>query len=477
MVMAAAVASMRPDASAGWRRASRGYTRGILEEFERAQGGAMRALRRRLAAGLTMGLAAGAADASGIQMEGIGARALGMGGAFTAVADDSSAVYWNPAGLAQLSGRGMSAGLYSMSTWMDMDMGVMNVDPMMYRPEKGDVFAKVYPSEPHHFDDDDVFWPSAATAPEFTAYWNRGRYTLGFGLMTLGGAYSDYEGSGMDMLSGARVDASIYSLFGLVDFNSSIGIQVTDRLNLGFGVDVLVGYLNLDVDKDYLGSTLASQPDYRLDVESESLGFGLQGVFGVQYRLLPRVTVGAVYRSGSRMRLEGETTAKFNGLREDSDQNTRFRYPPTWALGIAWQATDRLLLSADWQGVDWTKFYWPAGRVDYDHPGALLQSVNNDPGWFADDIYRVGAEYRIDQRWTVRGGVYREESGGLPQDFENITYTVSGKMRMANVGVSHRWQHWTGDFLVGTMWGTTSNDSMDHRCLTLALTFRRSFGS
>jgi hypothetical protein len=34
---------------------------------------------------------------------GIGARAKGMSGAFTAVADDASAVFWNPAGLAQLT--------------------------------------------------------------------------------------------------------------------------------------------------------------------------------------------------------------------------------------------------------------------------------------------------------------------------------------------------------------------------------------
>ena len=34
---------------------------------------------------------------------GIGARAMSMAGAFTAVADDASAVFWNPAGLAQLT--------------------------------------------------------------------------------------------------------------------------------------------------------------------------------------------------------------------------------------------------------------------------------------------------------------------------------------------------------------------------------------
>jgi hypothetical protein len=34
----------------------------------------------------------------------VGARATGMGGSFTAVADDASAVYWNPAGISRLSG-------------------------------------------------------------------------------------------------------------------------------------------------------------------------------------------------------------------------------------------------------------------------------------------------------------------------------------------------------------------------------------
>jgi hypothetical protein len=35
--------------------------------------------------------------------KGVGAKALSMGGAFTSIADDTSAMYWNPAGLAYLS--------------------------------------------------------------------------------------------------------------------------------------------------------------------------------------------------------------------------------------------------------------------------------------------------------------------------------------------------------------------------------------
>ncbi len=71
-------------------------------------------MRKALLVGLTLALVG--AFAAGLQAwaaEGIGAgstyqfgvdaRALGMGGAFVAVADSYSATYWNPAGLAQLS--------------------------------------------------------------------------------------------------------------------------------------------------------------------------------------------------------------------------------------------------------------------------------------------------------------------------------------------------------------------------------------
>jgi hypothetical protein len=43
---------------------------------------------------------------------GVGARALGMGGAFVSVADDASAIYWNPAGLTFLK-RGQVMGMHA----------------------------------------------------------------------------------------------------------------------------------------------------------------------------------------------------------------------------------------------------------------------------------------------------------------------------------------------------------------------------
>ena len=38
--------------------------------------------------------------ANGLNLNSIGTRALAMGGAFVGLADDFSAIYWNPAGIA-----------------------------------------------------------------------------------------------------------------------------------------------------------------------------------------------------------------------------------------------------------------------------------------------------------------------------------------------------------------------------------------
>lgn len=50
-----------------------------------------------------------ASDAGAFLRIGAGARALAMGGAFTAIADDATAAYWNPAGLTQIEKQEVSS--------------------------------------------------------------------------------------------------------------------------------------------------------------------------------------------------------------------------------------------------------------------------------------------------------------------------------------------------------------------------------
>ena len=49
--------------------------------------------------------------AAGVDLTGIGARAMAMGGNYRSIADDWSAMYWNPAGLAYTQGLGIGASL------------------------------------------------------------------------------------------------------------------------------------------------------------------------------------------------------------------------------------------------------------------------------------------------------------------------------------------------------------------------------
>lgn len=61
---------------------------------------------------------------------GAGARSLGMGKAFVGLSDDSSATYWNPAGLTQLKRREFMV-LYSL-LWEDTDYGFISyIHPLM----------------------------------------------------------------------------------------------------------------------------------------------------------------------------------------------------------------------------------------------------------------------------------------------------------------------------------------------------------
>lgn len=80
-----------------------------------------------LAATLAIAIASGCPPASAYEARpggfrdafdlGVGARSMGMGGAYTAIADDATATYWNPAGLARITHKQTA----SMRSFLDLD--------------------------------------------------------------------------------------------------------------------------------------------------------------------------------------------------------------------------------------------------------------------------------------------------------------------------------------------------------------------
>jgi hypothetical protein len=95
---------------------------------------------------------------------GLGVRAQGMGGAFAAVADDASAVFWNPAGLARARG----ADVLTSGQWLSLDrkqysvsastnsrgglgfgfaLIYAGVDDLKARTGSGDIFGEIDDSE------------------------------------------------------------------------------------------------------------------------------------------------------------------------------------------------------------------------------------------------------------------------------------------------------------------------------------------
>src|ERR1700728_1659134 len=63
-----------------------------------------------------LSLPAGDAKAVGFRLPNQDPEAIARGNAFVATADNPSAIYYNPAGITQLEGQNVSAGLYLIST-------------------------------------------------------------------------------------------------------------------------------------------------------------------------------------------------------------------------------------------------------------------------------------------------------------------------------------------------------------------------
>jgi len=164
--------------------------------------------------------------ANGLNLNGLGARAISMGGAFVGLADDYSAVFWNPAGMAQFKNKtlGFSGDLIMPTATYKLEMlGMTLIDAQAK--------SNMYPSG-------------------IAAYYHplSDKLVAGIGIYTPSGLGAEWEGSDFFVPLLTPLQSQSYkqkSFIAVVTISPAVAYQVSDAVSVGASLNINYGFFNL----------------------------------------------------------------------------------------------------------------------------------------------------------------------------------------------------------------------------------------
>lgn len=341
---------------------------------------------------------------NGLNEYAFNAKPYGMAGADLAVSDDSSAFNVNPSGLVQIKGSAFDFNFEPYINTLNRHTDKLGND---VRPDAayGVVFGGGY----------------ATRLKDSKA-------VIGAGFFAQGGAGLAYP----DLITpfGTRDDFS--SKLGTVKLVPGIGWQATDSLSLGIslGLSYSLGRQKVFPDTSFAAPTPESQPFHGFRVDSLS-GFSANGRVGFQYRPNARWVIGGAYSSKSKIKLEnGELKINYEeaGLGrvtyKDASQ-TGLAFAQEAGIGAAFRANDRWRLIAEINWIDWSSALKDStlSASNPNNPDApATQRFVSALNWRDQYVVVVGAERRLSDLMTVRGGV---NYGRNPIPDETLTPVLS----------------------------------------------------
>lgn len=387
---------------------------------------------------------------------GLGSRAQSMGGAFIGLADDWTAIYWNPAGLTQHDDAGWGFEFFSPHPVIKDGSSLSNLLPTnMDTRYQIDTFAQYTGLEPTKFNKDEVrfhfYSPSG-----LGGCWQHNDFSMAAGFYVPVGYYFNWQ----DTISygTGTINAKLFQELALIAGNLSIAKQIDPRLSLGASIELLYGKIDYEAKKVVANSGVS---DYTWDYESDCDGIGIEGVFGSLFKVTNELTIGGVYRTGAKLDLQGDadTHLSLTGLAEESDFTQKFYHPSTWGLGLAYKYRPELTLTADWQRTNWSEF---KVDVDFDTEGTAIQDRDYSADWNNSDRYRFGFEYRPNERWSIRGGYFFNESP-LPDKSVSFSNIADPDRHNISVGLGHEWPNkWRLDAFYQYSWGDRQASGVDY---------------
>ncbi|MGE0455575.1 MAG: OmpP1/FadL family transporter [Vicinamibacteria bacterium] len=318
-------------------------------------------------------------------VQGSGARAYGMGGAFLARPDDATAASWNPAGLSYLRTPELSI----VGAWSKLDENTRNADGQLILEDR-----------------------RSGGAPDFAA----GTYPISLGSVTGAVQLSFQRVISFDAdrtIEQASSISKISSSGGFDVIALGSGLQLTRSLRAGFAVN---RWFN---GWDQRLSRSATQ---RPTIQTTDFGFSGWNVnLGAIWSPVEPVNLGAVYKSGftARIGLSRERLDLVNPVTTNaySSGDVSIDFPAAFGVGASWRPTSPLTVSADYTLTQWSK-----GRIDNyftlpptgepappDHVFPVLTYPNLGAPQSDTEQIRVGAEYVVLKtriKWPLRAGYF-----------------------------------------------------------------------
>lgn len=346
--------------------------------------------------------------------------ASGLGNAYAgaaAVSSDSSTVWFNPAGMLELSGKEFSIAGH-----------VLGVDTTF--TDRGSTLSPATGGAPVSGPGRDQ--PGGATfIPNlFYVHPINDRLALGMGVTAPFGSSTEYDrdwtGRYLTVESGVSV----------LDFNPSIAYRINDKFSIGGGISLQLMSVTLanavDSGTTCLGLSGPNIPapiaipaldcvnaglspgDLANDSYGEITGDSTGVTFNLSALIKPRegTRIGVAYRHSIDHDLDGDADFDLapafatvlannnNPLLQDSKATATANLPAQMAFSIAHQANSKLELLGDITWTGWSSFQ--ELRVNF--ASAQPDTVSTQK-W--KDVVRVsaGANYRYSPKWMFRGGI------------------------------------------------------------------------
>lgn len=317
--------------------------------------------------------------AGGYQVNLQGQKQIGMGVIGTAFALDASCIFYNPGGLSFINHKNsLSLGLSSINSYT--------------------VFRKTSPSTYQAETDNKMTTP-------FYFYGSRkfsDKLSAGIGIFTPYGSSLTWE-EGWDGRYLIK-DISFSSIY----IQPTISYKINDKIGIGFGFSYIFG--KVEITKSLPVSDGTNEGEASLTGNTSNFGFSL----GLFLKPTEKLNVGISYRSLSEMKVEGGdakfTTPASLGTKFPADNkfDANLPLPSNLVVGLSYKYSEKLTVGIDLQYVMWSVY--DSLIFDFEINTSSLKDSHN-PRLYEDRlIIRIGGQYKMNDKLTIRAGGYYDPS-------------------------------------------------------------------